>query len=59
VVPKWCKHIGWSLNLGWVFDDVDEVIENIDKSWKYCPRCGKKRPKTKEVPFNVLPSFRV
>jgi hypothetical protein len=39
----WCDHIGWSLNFGWVFDDEDGSVEDID-SWKFCPRCGAKRP---------------
>lgn len=47
--PKkvWCRHIKWKPyeRRWWVFMDYVEA----DRGWKFCPVCGKHRPKKQRV----------
>ena len=48
--PKWCKHIVWYVDISYIilsggFVHNDGTYSWIDDDWKYCPLCGKKRPK--------------
>ena len=41
---KWCKHIK-RFDLGWSFNLPSGIL--IIRNWKFCPICGKPRPKLK------------
>lgn len=47
---KWCEHIHWGKNIvrqeGWCLGS-DMIVDHQD--WKFCPMCGARRPKEKEL----------
>lgn len=51
-MKKWCEHFikddsGERLNEYWAYEKYEDLAEVtlVPKGWKFCPICGKPRPK--------------
>lgn len=52
--PQWCPHITWNENptkcgfggpdQQWIYHLTWEIPVCVPRRWRFCPRCGRRRP---------------